>query len=80
MDNQPLHRKHNVGKSNYAAKKIQPWDIWKEYHLDPWEADIVKRVLRHKEGESRREDFLKIKHICEEIEDQYVTGYRVDTI
>ena len=76
----PSHREINVGKSNYATKAIQPWDIWKEYNLDPWEADIIKRVLRTKEGESRREDFQKIKHICDEIEDHYVTGYRVDTI
>lgn len=43
-------RSYNVGSSDYAKHKIQPWDIWLEYHLNPWEADIVKRVLRHKEG------------------------------
>jgi len=26
----------------------KPWDIWKEYHLNPWDADIIKRVLRIK--------------------------------
>ena len=77
---QPEHRQRHVGKSNYSTKNIQPWDIWKEYNLDPWEADIIKRVLRHKEGESRREDFQKILHICQEIEDQYITGYRTDTV
>lgn len=54
----------NVGKSDYSKHKIQPWDIWKEYNLNPWEADIVKRILRHKDGDSRVEDLQKIIHIC----------------
>ena len=73
------HRSGNVGASDYAAKVIQPWTIWREYNLDPWEADIIKRVLRTKRGESRRLDFKKIAHICEEIEHQYETGFRKDT-
>lgn len=55
---------YNVGKSDYAKHKIQPWDIWKEYNLNPWDADIVKRVLRSKEGEERTLDYEKIIHIC----------------
>ena len=27
-------RDYNVGKSNYAKHKIQPWDIILEYHLN----------------------------------------------
>lgn len=55
---------YNVGKSDYAKHSIQPWDIWKEYNLNPWDADIVKRVLRTKEGEKRTLDYEKIIHIC----------------
>ena len=55
---------YNVGKSDYSKHKIQPWDIWKEYNLNPWDADIVKRVLRSKEGEPRTVDYEKIIHIC----------------
>lgn len=55
---------YNVGKSDYAKHVIQPWDIWKEYKLNPWDADIVKRVLRSKEGEARTLDYEKIIHIC----------------
>lgn len=55
---------YNVGKSDYAKHSIQPWDIWKEYNLNPWDADIVKRVLRSKEGEARTLDYEKIIHIC----------------
>lgn len=57
-------RSYNVGKSDYAKHAIQPWDIWKEYNLNPWDADIVKRVLRSKEGEARTLDYEKIIHIC----------------
>lgn len=55
---------YNVGRSDYAKHAIQPWDIWKEYNLNPWDADIVKRVLRTKEGEERTLDYEKIIHIC----------------
>lgn len=57
-------RSYNVGKSDYSKHTIQPWDIWKEYNLNPWDADIVKRVLRSKEGEARTLDYEKIIHIC----------------
>jgi hypothetical protein len=58
---------YNVGSSDYAKHKIQPWDIWLEYNLNPWEADIVKRILRRKEGQSRREDLEKIIHVAKEL-------------
>jgi len=59
-------RSHNVGNSDYAKHKIQPWDIWLEYDLNPWDADIVKRILRTKTGDSRKLDYEKIIHICQE--------------
>lgn len=65
-------RKDNVGKSDYAKHIIQPWSIWKDYNLNPWDADIVKRILRTKEEagmsetEARIMDYEKIKHICDE--------------
>ena len=59
-------RSYNRGASDYSQHIIQPWTIWQDYQLNPWDADIVKRVLRHKEGDSRRLDYEKIIHICEE--------------
>lgn len=65
-------RSSNIGSSDYSKHIIQPWSIWLDYNLDPWDADIVKRVLRTKkvEGktpeESRIEDYQKIIHICKE--------------
>lgn len=55
---------YHIGKSDYSGHVIQPWNIWKEYNLNPWDADIVKRVLRSKEGEARTLDYEKIIHIC----------------
>ena len=57
-------RNYNVGESDYSKHKIQPWDIWFQYQLNPWDADIVKRVLRHKSTDSREQDYIKIIHIC----------------
>lgn len=59
-------RSHNVGSSDYSKHKIQPWDIWIEYKLNPFDADIIKRVLRHKKTDSRKMDYEKIIHICQE--------------
>lgn len=59
-------RGYNVGESDYSKHKIQPWDIWNEYKLNPFDADIVKRVLRHKKTDSRKMDYEKIIHICKE--------------
>ena len=63
---------YHIGKSDYSTHVIQPWNIWKEYNLNPWDADIVKRVLRIKEepGKSKEDarimDYEKIIHICRE--------------
>lgn len=67
-------RSYNVGSSDYAKHKIQPWDIWIEYKLNPFDADIVKRILRHKKGDSRKMDYEKIIHICQERIRQIDTG------
>jgi hypothetical protein len=59
-------RSNNIGKSNYSKHLLQPWAIWREYQLNPWDADIIKRVLRTKKGDSRKLDYEKIIHICQE--------------
>ncbi len=71
-------RAHNVGQSDYSQHNIQPWDIWLEYRLNPWDADIIKRVLRKKPGE-RRLDYEKIKHVCDERIRQIDAGLDEDT-
>jgi hypothetical protein len=59
-------RDGNVGNSNYSQHLIQPWSIWQDWNLNPWDADIVKRVLRTKKGDARIMDYEKIIHICQE--------------
>ena len=57
-------RSYNVGDSDYSKHLIQPWTIWIEYNLNPWDADIIKRVLREKSSDSRKMDYEKIIHVC----------------
>lgn len=59
-------RSYNIGASDYSKHVIQPWSIWIDYDLNPWDADIVKRILRTKASESRLMDYEKIIHICKE--------------
>lgn len=60
-------RSYNPGASDYAKHKIQPWDIWEEYNLNPWEADIVKRILRKNKRDTRKLDLEKIVHVATEL-------------
>lgn len=78
-------RNHNVGKSNYSEKVIQPWTIWRAYpELSSFDHDIIKRVLRKKDGDSRKMDYEKIIHICEEciralkVKEKYVNTLKCD--
>ena len=59
-------RSFNIGNSDYSKHIIQPWSIWIDWNLNAWDADIVKRVLRTKQGESRIMDYEKIIHDCNE--------------
>ena len=59
-------REKNAGASNYAKHLIQPWSIWIDYKPNPFDADIIKRVLRTKKGEPRKLDYEKIIHVCQE--------------
>ena len=76
-------RNYNVGNSNYAKMPAgyQPWDLWKVYHLNPWDADILKRLLRTKAEpgmtpqEARKMDYEKIIHVCQERINQINEGY-----
>lgn len=74
---------YNVGSSDYSKRKIQPWDIWEEYKLNPWDADIVKRVLRTKEEpgmtpqEARIMDYEKIIHVCKKRIEQIERGIEI---
>ena len=57
-------RSYNVGASDYSCHRFQPWDFWLQFALNPFDADIIKRLLRIKSTDSRELDYKKIKHIC----------------
>ena len=60
-------RDHNIGNSDYSKHIIQSWTIWLDYpELTAWDDDIIKRILRNKQGDSRKLDYEKIIHICNE--------------
>ena len=67
---------HNIGESDYSKHIIQPWNIWLEYRMNPWDADIVKRVLRTKKSDSRKLDYEKIIHIAQERIRQLDLGFK----
>ena len=76
-------RNYNIGNSNYSSmpKGYQPWDLWKIFHMNPFDADILKRLLRTKVesgmtmAESRKLDYQKIIHVCQERINQIDEGY-----
>ena len=59
-------RNYNIGSSDYSKHIIQPWSIWIDWNLNPWDADIIKRVLRTKSTDNRIMDYEKIIHVCKE--------------
>ena len=60
-------RSFNIGNSNYSKHIIQPWAIWLDYpELTSWDHDVIKRILRTKQGESRIMDYEKIIHDLQE--------------
>jgi hypothetical protein len=62
-----------VGGDHYVRHAIQPWDIWREYNLDPWEASALKYLLRRKG--KRLEDLEKCRHCLDYlIERERATG------
>ena len=65
-DSQDNIRRNNIGASDYSKHIIQPWSVWLDWNLNPWDADIVKRICRHKDGEDDKIKYKKIIHICKE--------------
>ena len=65
-------RATHVGASNYSSRIIQPWSIWLDWNLNPWDADMIKRIGRTKTEpgisaiDARIQDYQKIIHISNE--------------
>jgi len=74
----------NIGESDYSTRKIQPWDVWESFNPTPWEADIIKRLMRTKSAEDDALDLQKIRHVCEykmmELDTQIYPGLSVGEV
>ena len=58
--------KRQVGGDHYVSQgRMQPWEIWKHYKLNPWEASAIKYILRRKDPAKRAEDLRKAAHCLE---------------
>ncbi len=55
-------RHGQVGGDHYRIHKIQPWDIWEEYNLDPWRANTLKYLLRAGDKGPAVQDLKKALH------------------
>lgn len=61
-------RATNVGKSDYATKLIQPWSIFLDNpELNYMECDLIKRIIRTKSTDTRKQDLIKCQHIIDEL-------------
>lgn len=49
--------------------RIEPWDVWEAFALDPWTANAVKYLLRWRK-KNGAEDLRKAKHYIEELLEQ----------
>ena len=62
-------RSYNIGSSEYShGHKWQVWDIWIALgkYANPFDCDILKRILRIKKSDGRLLDYQKCVHICKE--------------
>lgn len=61
-------RGRNFGSSDYnEGHIISPWVIFLDHpNLTFWDKDIIKRLLRQKDGDPRELEYHKIIHDCEE--------------
>jgi hypothetical protein len=65
-----------VGGSHYKGAAVQPWDIFMQYKLDPWSANVVKYILRFPK-KAGKQDLEKAKHYIEYLLANYDSVYDV---
>jgi hypothetical protein len=56
-------RETQVGGDHYKGK-IEPWDVMMDWNLDPWLANVIKYIQRHRK-KAGKEDLEKAKHYLE---------------
>lgn len=63
-----------VGGTHYKGANFQPWDIFMQYKLDPWSANVVKYILRFPK-KAGKQDLEKAKHYIEYLLSNYEKVY-----
>ena len=65
-----------IGGTHYKGATVQPWDIFMQYKLDPWSANVVKYILRFPK-KAGKQDLEKAKHYIEYLLANYDSVYGV---
>lgn len=63
-----------IGGTHYKGAAVQPWDIFMQYKLDPWSANVVKYILRFPK-KAGKQDLEKAKHYIEYLLANYDSVY-----
>lgn len=59
-----------VGGNHYKASKIEPWDVFMDWRLDPWLCNVIKYVQRH-DKKNGIEDLKKAQHYLNFVIENY---------
>lgn len=51
------------------TRRLEPWDVWMAFGLDPWTANAVKYLLRWRK-KNGIEDLRKARHYIDELIEQ----------
>lgn len=62
--------------AHYQGEGVTPWHIWEAFGLDPWQANVIKYVLRagKKPGEEAASDYEKAVHYLSYLIDRAERG------
>jgi len=52
------------GPNHYKKYKIQPWEFIRKNNLTPFQANVIKYVMRFQDKDGIK-DLNKIKHYCD---------------
>ena len=58
------------GGNHYKGTKIQSWDVFLDWGLDPWACNVIKYVQRHRK-KAGKDDLEKAKHYLEFMIENY---------
>ena len=58
-----------IGGDHYKTR-IEPWDVFLDWRLDPWACNVIKYVQRHRK-KAGKQDLEKAKHYLEFMIDNY---------